>query len=195
MEPPARFAGCPARSDSAPAEESGGDEESHADTQGQDSSPRQYMRAGRRAEERNDYVIERPVHSLDRLALLGSSADVCVQRTGAGARAVPHPAAGLLLVGLLLLWIVPAWRRRTADTVQTKPLPNLGWGMVACVAFVAAVLDSAPRHQQHQPEVSLPKCPLRCMVACSSIGMGPWFRSRAVASIGAEPPSAIDAWR
>jgi cytoskeletal protein CcmA (bactofilin family) len=48
--------------------------------------------------------------------------------------------AGLLLVGLLLLWVVPAWTRRMADTVETKPLPSLGWGVVAFIAFVAIVL-------------------------------------------------------
>jgi cytoskeletal protein CcmA (bactofilin family) len=48
--------------------------------------------------------------------------------------------AGLLLVGLLLLWLVPAWTRRMADSVEAQPLPNLAWGLVAFVAFVAAVI-------------------------------------------------------
>lgn len=48
--------------------------------------------------------------------------------------------AGLLLVGVLLLWLLPAWTRRLADNVETKPLPTLGWGLVAFVAFIAAVL-------------------------------------------------------
>src|SRR5215813_2619540 len=48
--------------------------------------------------------------------------------------------AGLLLVGLLLLWLMPAWTRRLADTLETKPLPSLGWGLVAFFAFIAAVL-------------------------------------------------------
>jgi len=48
--------------------------------------------------------------------------------------------AGLLLVGLLLLWFMPAWTRRLADSVEAKPLPTFGWGLVAFVAFVAAVL-------------------------------------------------------
>jgi hypothetical protein len=47
--------------------------------------------------------------------------------------------AGLLLVGLLLLWVVPTWTRRMADTVEAKPLPSLGWGVVAFIAFVAMV--------------------------------------------------------
>jgi hypothetical protein len=48
--------------------------------------------------------------------------------------------AGLLLVGLLLLWLVPAWTRRMADSVEAQPLPNLAWGLVAFVAFIAAVV-------------------------------------------------------
>src|SRR5205085_12555659 len=37
--------------------------------------------------------------------------------------------AGLLLVGLLLLWVLPTWTRRLADSVQARPLPILGWGL------------------------------------------------------------------
>jgi cytoskeletal protein CcmA (bactofilin family) len=46
--------------------------------------------------------------------------------------------AGLLLVGLLMLWLVPTWTRRMADSVETRPLPSLAWGIVAFVAFVAS---------------------------------------------------------
>lgn len=48
--------------------------------------------------------------------------------------------ASLLLVGLLLLWLTPAWTRRLADSVEAQPLPDLAWGLVAFVAFVVAVL-------------------------------------------------------
>ena len=47
---------------------------------------------------------------------------------------------GLLLVGLLLLWLTPAWVRRMAAGVESRPLPSLGWGLVAFVAFVAAMI-------------------------------------------------------
>jgi hypothetical protein len=47
---------------------------------------------------------------------------------------------GLLLVGLLLLWLMPAWTRRLADTVEARPLPSLGWGLVAFFAFIAVTL-------------------------------------------------------
>jgi hypothetical protein len=48
--------------------------------------------------------------------------------------------AGLLLVGLLLFWLTPAWTRRVADIVQERPLNSLVWGLVAFVAFVASVI-------------------------------------------------------
>jgi cytoskeletal protein CcmA (bactofilin family) len=48
--------------------------------------------------------------------------------------------AGLLLAGLLLLWLAPMWTRRLADRLEAQPLPSLGWGAVAFVAFIAAML-------------------------------------------------------
>jgi len=44
------------------------------------------------------------------------------------------------LVGLLLLWLAPAWTRHLADRLEAQPLPSLGWGAVAFVAFIAALL-------------------------------------------------------
>ncbi len=43
----------------------------------------------------------------------------------------------LLLVGALLMWTVPSWMRELAKNVETEPLPSLGWGLVAIVAFGA----------------------------------------------------------
>jgi cytoskeletal protein CcmA (bactofilin family) len=48
--------------------------------------------------------------------------------------------AGLLLAGLLLLWLAPTWTRRLADRLEAQPLPSLGWGAVAFVACIAALL-------------------------------------------------------
>jgi cytoskeletal protein CcmA (bactofilin family) len=48
--------------------------------------------------------------------------------------------AGLLLIGVLMLWLLPAWTRRMADTVEERPLTSLAWGLVALAAFVAAVI-------------------------------------------------------
>jgi len=44
---------------------------------------------------------------------------------------------GLLLVGALLAWLVPGWLRRLSGTIQSRPLPSLGFGLLN---FVAAPL-------------------------------------------------------
>lgn len=46
----------------------------------------------------------------------------------------------LLLVGLLLLWIAPSWTGRAAAQLRVKPLPSVGWGLVAFASFLAAIL-------------------------------------------------------
>jgi len=46
----------------------------------------------------------------------------------------------LLLVGLLMVWVVPGWTKRVAGALQAKPLPSLGWGVVAIAAFFLALL-------------------------------------------------------
>jgi len=46
----------------------------------------------------------------------------------------------LLLLGLVLIWAVPAWTRRLADTVQARPAPTFGWGIVAFLALVVVAI-------------------------------------------------------
>lgn len=46
----------------------------------------------------------------------------------------------LLLVGALLLWLAPRWTQRLADTVEQRPLPSLGWGLLAAGAAFALVV-------------------------------------------------------
>lgn len=46
----------------------------------------------------------------------------------------------LLLVGLLLVWLAPRSIRRVADTVRTRPLPSLGWGVLAYVVFIVLAI-------------------------------------------------------
>jgi hypothetical protein len=46
----------------------------------------------------------------------------------------------LLLVGTLMLWWVPGWTRALETVVRSKPWPSLGWGFVALVAFIAAMV-------------------------------------------------------
>jgi len=46
----------------------------------------------------------------------------------------------LLLVGAAMMWLVPDWTRKAAGIVEARPLPSLGWGVVAIAAFVLAML-------------------------------------------------------
>jgi cytoskeletal protein CcmA (bactofilin family) len=74
--------------------------------------------------------------------------DVDYTQTPAAAPAAPslpglaslQRLAGLLLIGVLLLWLLPAWTRRMADTVQTRPLPSLAWGLITLAALAVAVI-------------------------------------------------------
>ncbi len=46
----------------------------------------------------------------------------------------------LLIIGLLMVWLAPRWTGKVATFVQEKPLPSLGWGLLAILAFFVAVL-------------------------------------------------------
>jgi hypothetical protein len=46
----------------------------------------------------------------------------------------------LLLVGAAMMWLVPDWTRKIAGIVEVRPLPSLGWGVVAIAAFLLAML-------------------------------------------------------
>jgi cytoskeletal protein CcmA (bactofilin family) len=46
----------------------------------------------------------------------------------------------LLLVGVLMLWLAPRWTAGLAETVRTRPLPSLGWGIVLLAAALAGAL-------------------------------------------------------
>ena len=46
----------------------------------------------------------------------------------------------LILIGLVLLWLFPAFVRGLSAQLQAKPLPSLGWGVVAWAGFFFALL-------------------------------------------------------
>ncbi len=46
----------------------------------------------------------------------------------------------LILIGLFLLWLFPTFVRDLSDQLQAKPLPSLGWGVVAWAAFFFTLL-------------------------------------------------------
>jgi hypothetical protein len=46
----------------------------------------------------------------------------------------------LLVVGVLLAWLLPAWVVNPSQRLQTKPWPSLGWGLVVFIVVPFAVL-------------------------------------------------------
>lgn len=46
----------------------------------------------------------------------------------------------LALVGLLIVWLMPGWATAVGEKVKAKPMPSLGWGFVALLAFWAGVV-------------------------------------------------------
>ncbi|MGA2821263.1 MAG: hypothetical protein ABSF61_11470 [Anaerolineales bacterium] len=46
----------------------------------------------------------------------------------------------LALIGLLLAWLAPKFVKGLAQRLQGRPLPSLGWGIVAYAAFIFALL-------------------------------------------------------
>jgi len=44
----------------------------------------------------------------------------------------------LLIMGLMVLRLVPAWTHTLGDTILSKPLPSLGWGAVAFIGVILA---------------------------------------------------------
>lgn len=47
--------------------------------------------------------------------------------------------ATLLLIGLVLVWLAPAWIGRLGSTVRNRPLPSAGWGVVGFIAAIATL--------------------------------------------------------
>lgn len=48
--------------------------------------------------------------------------------------------ATFLLIGVLMMWVVPGWTRKLARNLESKPLPSLGWGVVAIAVFGAVMV-------------------------------------------------------
>jgi cytoskeletal protein CcmA (bactofilin family) len=77
---------------------------------------------------------------------------IWTQRTEEATTPAPAPTAGsvfadyarrlvaLALIGLALVALVPGLTRRLTDVIESRPLPALGWGFVACAAFVGVVI-------------------------------------------------------
>lgn len=48
--------------------------------------------------------------------------------------------AALAVIGLLLLWLRPAWLRQMGAQIEAAPLPSLGWGLVAAAAWILTMI-------------------------------------------------------
>jgi cytoskeletal protein CcmA (bactofilin family) len=46
----------------------------------------------------------------------------------------------LLIIGLLMLWLAPRWVRGLVESLEARPLPSLGWGVVTLIAVPVAVI-------------------------------------------------------
>jgi len=46
----------------------------------------------------------------------------------------------LLLVGVFMMWLAPGWTRKIAWTIESRPLPSLGWGLVGVFVFTLMML-------------------------------------------------------
>jgi hypothetical protein len=46
----------------------------------------------------------------------------------------------LIIFGLLLGWLAPAFMKSLTEKMQTKPAASLGWGLIAYAAFFFAIL-------------------------------------------------------
>jgi cytoskeletal protein CcmA (bactofilin family) len=48
--------------------------------------------------------------------------------------------AALAVIGLLLIWLLPAWTRRMADEIEAAPVTTLGWGLLAMGVWILAMI-------------------------------------------------------
>lgn len=46
----------------------------------------------------------------------------------------------LLLVGFLMVWLTPRWTGQVAGFVRERPLPSLGWGLLAIAAIFVSMM-------------------------------------------------------
>lgn len=57
-----------------------------------------------------------------------------------GILSVVRNTISFILIGLLLVWLFPAFIKTTTERLKVAPLPSLGWGIVHIAAFFFALL-------------------------------------------------------
>ena len=65
--------------------------------------------------------------------------ETTVQKVGKWALGFVRNSVTLILIGLFLLWLFPAFVSGLSAHLQTRPLPSLGWGAVAWAGFFFAL--------------------------------------------------------
>jgi hypothetical protein len=63
-----------------------------------------------------------------------------LERTGKWALDLLRTIVTLVLIGLLLGWLTPAFLNATSGKIQTQAWPSLGWGAISWAAFFFALL-------------------------------------------------------
>jgi hypothetical protein len=80
------------------------------------------------------------ISGTDSITVTGNdSRPVTVSRPNPVLDAIRHFLT-VLVVALLALWLAPRLFRAAEAEVRTRPLPSLGWGIVAIVAFIVALI-------------------------------------------------------
>ena len=65
--------------------------------------------------------------------------ETTAQKVGKWALGFVRNSVTLILIGLLLLWLFPAFVSALSAHLQARPLPSLGWGVVAWAGFFFAL--------------------------------------------------------
>jgi hypothetical protein len=86
------------------------------------------------------FVRTEPIYSEDELREIRQASRTPVEQALSAGIDVIRSMASLILVGLLMLWIFPSLLVNMSATIQRKPLPSLGWGVVAYATFFFSLL-------------------------------------------------------
>jgi|SRR5215210_926237 len=86
------------------------------------------------------YTKQGTISGTDSIAVTESDrGPVAVSRPNPVLDAIRHFLT-VLAVALLALWLAPRLFRAAEAEVRTRPLPSLGWGVVAIIAFIVALI-------------------------------------------------------
>jgi cytoskeletal protein CcmA (bactofilin family) len=96
--------------------------------------------AGGAAGSAGTYTKSGTISGADSITVTGNdSRPVTVSRPNPVLDAIRHFLT-VLAVALLALWLAPRLLRAAEAEVRTRPLPALGWGVVAIIAFIVALI-------------------------------------------------------